>query len=152
MAKEIERMQSAFLWGGSDLRRKIHMVRWEVVSKNKKLGGLGLRRIKSFNQCLLLKWWWRFGVENKSLWKEVICSKYVSLDWRWTPQLIGRESKIWSDIIQAVMSYPELHHFYISNAQIVLGDGRSARFCRDKWVRNVCLMVEFPRLFSLTMD
>ncbi|XP_028113211.1 uncharacterized protein LOC114311295 [Camellia sinensis] len=132
VAKEIERIQSAFLWGGSDLRRKIHMVRWEVVSKNKNLGGLGLRRIKSFNQCLLLKWWWRFGVENKSLWKEVICSKYVSLDGRWTPQLISRESKIWSDIIQAVMSNPELHHFYISNAQIVLGDGRRARFWRDK--------------------
>lgn len=64
---EFERMQSVFLWSGSDLRRKVHMVRWEVVTKNNKLGGLGLRRIKSFNQCLLLKWWWRFGVENKSL-------------------------------------------------------------------------------------
>ncbi|KAI7979697.1 putative ribonuclease H protein, partial [Camellia lanceoleosa] len=37
VAKEIERMQSSFLWGGSDLRRKIHMVRWDVVTKNKNL-------------------------------------------------------------------------------------------------------------------
>ena len=27
VAKEIERLQSTFLWGGSDLRRKVHMVR-----------------------------------------------------------------------------------------------------------------------------
>lgn len=33
MAKEIEKIQSAFLWGRSDLRRKVHMVKWEVITK-----------------------------------------------------------------------------------------------------------------------
>lgn len=152
VAKEIERMQSAFLWGGSDLRRKVHMVRWEVVTKNKKLGGLGLRKMSTFNQCLLLKWWWRFGAENQTLWNEVICQKYDVRDGRWIPKPVGRGSKIWSDIITAVLSNPELHSFYITNSHIVPGDGRRVQFWRDKWVGNVCLMDEFPRLFSLSTD
>ncbi|CAL5417428.1 unnamed protein product [Camellia sinensis] len=94
VAKEIERLQSTFLWGGSDLRRKVHMVRWEVITKNKKLGGLGVRGIKTLNQCLLLKWWWRFGAKNQSLWKEVICAKYVPVDGKWFPKLIGKGSKL----------------------------------------------------------
>lgn len=55
MAKEIEKIQSAFLWGGYDLRRKVHMAKWEVITKNKSLGGLGVRRIRTMNECLLLK-------------------------------------------------------------------------------------------------
>ena len=67
VAREIEQMQSTFLWGGLDLKRKVHMVRWKVLAKSKKLGGLGLQRIITLNQCLLLKWWWRFGVKNHTL-------------------------------------------------------------------------------------
>ncbi|CAL5343189.1 unnamed protein product [Camellia sinensis] len=116
VAKEIEQMQSAFLWGGSDLRQKVHMVRWEVLARSKKLGGLGLRRIITMNQCLLLKWWWRFGAENHFLWKAVICTKYAARDGRWLPELMGRGSKIWSGIINAVTSVAELHNFYINNS------------------------------------
>lgn len=94
VAKEIERMQSAFLWGGSELRRKIHMVRWDVLTKNKNLGGLGLRKLTIFNHCLLLKWWWQFGAENQTLWKEVICQKYDARYGRWFPNIVGRGSKI----------------------------------------------------------
>ncbi|XP_028119489.1 uncharacterized protein LOC114316979 [Camellia sinensis] len=40
VAKEIEKMQSAFLWGGPDLRGKVHLVRWHVIAKNKNLSGM----------------------------------------------------------------------------------------------------------------
>ncbi|XP_028072978.1 uncharacterized protein LOC114275182 [Camellia sinensis] len=152
VAKEIKRLQSSFLWGSSNLRRNIHMVQWVVVTKNKKLGGLGVRRIKNLNQCLLLKWWWRFGVENQSLWKEVICAKYMLVDGRWLPKLIGRGSKLWSDIIHVVLSNPELHQFYINNSQIVLRDERRVLLWRDKWVGNIRLMDEFHRLLLLSND
>jgi len=91
-------------------------------------------------------------VENQSLWKEVICAKYVPVDGRWFPKLFGRGSKLWTDIIHAVQSNPELHQFYMNNSKIVLGDGRRVLFWRDKWVGNVCLMDEFPRLFLLSND
>lgn len=57
VAKEFESIQVAFLWGGSDLKRKIHLVKWDEVTKRKDKGGLGIRSVKDKNDCLLAKWW-----------------------------------------------------------------------------------------------
>lgn len=150
VAKEIEKMQSAFLWGGSDLRRKLHLAKRDLVTKNKKFGSLEVRRIRIINEFLLLKWLWRFGFENHSLWKEVICKKYDIGSGRWFPSLDGRGSRIWFDIVNLSSSNPDLHNFYLNNTLIALGDGRRAHFWLDKWANNVCFKEEFPRLFSLS--
>ncbi|KAL7251725.1 hypothetical protein ACSBR1_013560 [Camellia fascicularis] len=154
VAKEIDKIQANFLWGGSDLRRKVHMVKWEAITKSKNLGGLGVRRSADMNKCLLMKWWWRFGAENNTWWKDVICSKYNMGGGRWLPHLEGniRASKIWSDIINAVRSQNEFLNFYLDNAVIQLGNGRRAHFWLDKWSGELCLKTEFPRLFSLSTD
>ncbi|XP_028113522.1 uncharacterized protein LOC114311595 [Camellia sinensis] len=57
IAKEIDKLKSAFLWGSSELRRKIHMVKWNDVSMNKDQGGSGIRKTRDTNACMLLKWW-----------------------------------------------------------------------------------------------
>ncbi|KAL7173002.1 hypothetical protein ACSBR2_032465 [Camellia fascicularis] len=85
VAKEIAKIQSRFLWGGDELRRKIHLVSWDEISKSKSKRGLGFKRIRLMNDCLLLKWWWRFGSENDTLWKQVISSKYSETRRRWWP-------------------------------------------------------------------
>lgn len=41
---------------------------------SKDQGGLGIRRSRDTNEIMLLKWWWRYEVEDKSLWKKVIIS------------------------------------------------------------------------------
>lgn len=76
----------------------MHLVKWDVVTRNKSFGGLGVRRINIMNACLLLKWWWRFGTENHSLWKAVICNKYNLRGGSWTPSSSRNGSEIWSDI------------------------------------------------------
>ncbi|CAL5376573.1 unnamed protein product [Camellia sinensis] len=154
VAKKIESIQSGFLWGGSDLRRKVHLVKWEDVSKNKNIGGLGVKRIRTMNVCLLLKWWWRFGTEENSLWKNVICGKYRELDGAWFPssERARTFSKIWANIIYTVESRAELMQFFKSNVVVKIGDGRRIRFWFDCWVGGVCLRDEFPRLYSLSVD
>ncbi|KAL7218831.1 hypothetical protein ACSBR2_011994 [Camellia fascicularis] len=52
------------------------MVKWEEITQSKSNGGLGIRNVRIMNECLLLKWWWRFGSESGSIWKQVILSKY----------------------------------------------------------------------------
>lgn len=59
IVKELNKIQSAFLWGGIDLKRRIHLVKWKDASVSKKLGGLGIRNTKTVNENLLAKWWWR---------------------------------------------------------------------------------------------
>jgi len=52
------------------------MVKWEEITLSKSNGGLGIKKVRIMNECLLLKWWWRFGSEFDSIWKQVILSKY----------------------------------------------------------------------------
>lgn len=42
-------------------------MKWKEVTRNKMQGGLGIRRVRDMNDCLLLKWWWRFAYEVEAL-------------------------------------------------------------------------------------
>ena len=39
-------------------------------------GGLGIRKITTFNKALLGKWLWRFGNEETRLWRRVVARKF----------------------------------------------------------------------------
>ncbi|RVX14417.1 putative ribonuclease H protein [Vitis vinifera] len=68
-------IQRDFLWDGGALEKKPHLVKWEIVSSDKKKGGLGVRSLSTFNRAFLCKWSWRFVVERESLWRLVISRK-----------------------------------------------------------------------------
>ncbi|RVW52701.1 putative ribonuclease H protein [Vitis vinifera] len=76
MRLRLEKIQMEFLWGDLEERRKIHLVRWTVICKDKRYGGLGLRHLKDFNYALLRKWLWRFPLESESFWRKVIIGKF----------------------------------------------------------------------------
>ena len=54
-----EWIQWIFLWGGAVLERR-YLVNWEVVSRDKNSGGLGIKKLYILNKALLCKWSWRF--------------------------------------------------------------------------------------------
>lgn len=66
--------------------------------------------------------------------------------------MVGRGSKLWSDIIHNVLCNSNLRNYYLNNARIVLGDGRRTLVWLDKSAGNVCFKEEFPRLFSLSTN
>ena len=72
VANKIERLQRDFLWGNS----KLHLVGWDKVCAPSKNGGLGVRKLTTFNKALLGKWLWRFGVEKTRLWRRVLALKF----------------------------------------------------------------------------
>ena len=39
-------------------------------------GGLGIRKLTTFNKALLGKWLWRFGIEENRLWRRVVALKF----------------------------------------------------------------------------
>ncbi|KAK2642942.1 hypothetical protein Ddye_024705 [Dipteronia dyeriana] len=70
IAPKIERLKrDLFFFGDGVQKNKIHSIKWEVLCKSKKEGGLGIGSVQCMNKGLLNKWVWRFGVENCPLWK-----------------------------------------------------------------------------------
>lgn len=67
-----------FIWGSTDEKRKIHLVRWESITKPKKVGELGLSVVKSQNISLLAKLNWRLRMEKDQAWARVLRSKYAN--------------------------------------------------------------------------
>jgi len=65
-----------FFFGGSEDHKKISWVGWNTVCQSKKVGGLGVRRIRDFNYALLGKWCWRLLVDRNSLWFRVLLARY----------------------------------------------------------------------------
>ncbi|KAK3189658.1 hypothetical protein Dsin_029219 [Dipteronia sinensis] len=87
VAAKIEKLQRSFFWGDGQVKRKMHLVNWSSMCKSKSNGGLGIDRMLDKNKALLAKWIWRFGKEDNSLWKKVICARYglltTNLSWKW---------------------------------------------------------------------
>ena len=64
--------------GGTRDEPKFHLVKWATVCSPIASGGLGIRKVRLFNEALLGKWLWRFGMERAVLWRQVIVVKYDS--------------------------------------------------------------------------
>lgn len=73
---DIDRKSRRFLWGGNEEQRKVHLVAWENVSKNRDEGGLGIRSMRQANSAFLAKLGWRVLAEPQALWSRVLRVKY----------------------------------------------------------------------------
>lgn len=49
---------------------------WEEVWEPKKIDGLGIKRVRDIKKAILTKWLWRFGKEDRNLWRKVIAEIY----------------------------------------------------------------------------
>jgi hypothetical protein len=77
-------------------------VKWDLVTKPKDEGGLGVRDLRRVNLSLLANWQWRFLDPSQSGWKALLIAKYgVHLASDDIQQLNGdvrRASTWWKDI------------------------------------------------------
>lgn len=52
--------------------RKMHLVSWTILHKDKKLAGLGIRRLDVLKLALLGEWLYKYAHENNNLWRKII--------------------------------------------------------------------------------
>ena len=79
----LEKLQRDFLWDGLGDQPKFHLVNWAKICEPIPSGGLGIKNMQSFNQSLLGKWLWRYGMDRESLWRQVVEAKYGSMWGGW---------------------------------------------------------------------
>ena len=103
------------------------------------------------NTTLLFKWWWRFSLENSTLWKEVICSCHnLTLN-----SMIGNQNRIrgpgiWPDIWNTNLSNMEANSLLKNGIKMMVGNGERTRFWEDIWIAKIPLAEKFPRLYLIS--
>ena len=107
-------------------------------------GDLGIRRLDLLNRALLGKWAWRFAVEDNSIWRSCINTKYGSQNGGWfTPYSRGSYGVgLWKSIAKETY---QLKKGYVFK----LGDDRKITFWEDTWCGRQPLCDAFLDLYSI---
>ena len=113
VANKVERLQRDFLWGDS----KTHLLGWDKVCMRIANGGLGIRKLTTFNKALLGKWLWQFGVKETRLWyaKEQGIGE-IEMFVLFEVPMIGR--RMWW-----MISFDSWHPIYLEGWMVIVWDG-----------------------------
>lgn len=76
----IDKLYRDFLWDSSEDQKKFHGLQWSVVCTPKKLGDLGIRKVKDMNCAPLYKWMWIFSHNNEGLWQKLWLVNMVTIN------------------------------------------------------------------------
>ena len=141
----IEKLQRDFLWSGISGDSKLHLVKWAKVCKPMQVGGLGIRRLRSFNSALLGKWSWRYGLETDELWRRVIEAKYGNIWGGWCTKKVTSAYgvSLWRFIRSGWLNFSKL-------LQYDVGDGTRVKFWKHVWCGDCTLKEAFLELYCLS--
>ncbi|RVW26926.1 putative ribonuclease H protein [Vitis vinifera] len=144
IASKIEKMQRDFLWSGAGEGKRDHLIRWEVVSRSREMGGLGFGKTSMRNSALLGKWLWRLPRERSGLWHKVIASIYRTHPNGWDANMVVRWSHRcpWKAIAQVFQEFSPF-------VRLVVGNGERIRFWKDLWWGNQTLCSQFADLYRV---
>ena len=147
VANRIEKIQRNFLWGGQGELANPHLVNWDTVCSPINYGGLGVRKIVTFNKALLGKWLWQFGMEETHLWRRVIATKYGVSEGGWSTKKIrgAHGCGLWRSISSNWADF-------VSFLEYEVGVGDRIRFWFDRWCGDCPLKDAFPDLFVCTTN
>ncbi|KAL9666964.1 hypothetical protein QQ045_001308 [Rhodiola kirilowii] len=155
VVEEMEKIQRRFLWGSSDVRRKIHYVKWSKIKKPKKYGGLGIQGLVDMNLVLLSKWWWKLITGKGGLWTRMVLEKYAIKRPHNPSEMLGspnRLSNSWKDILKIVQGNFEVALAMKEGLKLKLGDGSGTSFWHDVWLGDKSLKDQYPKLHLLSSD
>lgn len=124
--KKIEGLCSRFLWGGTETKKCISKVSWNIVCLPKDEGGLGLRDIGRWNKTLCLKLIWLLFSNTDSLWAEWTREYRLKGENLWAIDESKTTSSTWKSILS-------LRHLASRFLRPKLGNGRIISFWYDCW-------------------
>lgn len=145
----LESIRRKFFWGGCSEDRKISWVAWDKVIAPCDRGGLGIGSLRTCNQDMLAKWWWRFQTENQALWCKVIRSIHGPTGGLHNNTSLKSNSGPWYHIVKLKDDLLGLGINLPSLFKRKLGNGQKISFWHDTWLGGLPLCNLFPRLYRL---
>jgi hypothetical protein len=141
VTSRLDKHRRMFFWQGGCTKKKYRLIRWAVICKSKRKGGLGIKDIRKMNVSLLCKWWWKLEKEN-GLWQELVRAKYLQNKTISTVTHRLDDSPVWQDLLK-------IKNIYLRGRKIETKKGDLTLFWLDPWLydRPMCLVA--PVLFDL---
>ncbi|KAK7245383.1 hypothetical protein RIF29_40223 [Crotalaria pallida] len=137
VCREFERAQRDFVWGSSQQQRKAHLLSWDNLCLPKTLGGLGFKRMKTFNDAFLMKLGWGILTKPNDLWVQVLKGKYArGRDFLKTVKSNNQDSSLWKRLAYL---WPTL----LDNVQFRIGNGKGTWFWKDRWIGDKITLQDF---------
>jgi zinc-binding in reverse transcriptase len=118
------------------MKRPIYLANWSLVTRSRKLRGLGVKDLTQMNNALMIKWMWLWVQQDQAWWKETT----VTLGPHIRPWEMPNASRFWS-------SLTVLAPIFDSSVQYQLGQGVVVQFWHDAWVQSP-LKIQFPHLYT----
>jgi hypothetical protein len=136
--KQIDMFRKHCLWRGNDISsKKPPLIAWNSVTQRKVNGGLGVLRLETQNEALLIKFLHNFFNNNDLPWVHLVWNKYYLSCGLPGHRNIG--SFWWKSMIKLLPNFKGL-------ALPVIGNDRSISFWEDQWSQSIPRQ-KFPELF-----
>lgn len=120
---KLDRIYKIFLWGSMDERRKLHPVSWDVVTRSKVEGGLGLKRSEDKNQALVGSLAWRAVTSKRPRpWAVELRRKY------------GRGLNLRRGCVVNKKALKEGSRLCVTGSIWAIGEGKEVKVWSDTWI------------------
>ena len=134
LCNNIDKTVKNFIWGSSKDERKLHLINWEIMTKGKDMGGLGIRSMQKMSLAFMAKLRWRLLLAKNELWAQILHSKYVKRNLEVSKIKKKRKSS------NAYQGSVVAKSIIKKGMKSKVYNGKNTLFYRDKWLENSLLL------------
>lgn len=73
----LNKYQRKFLWGTTQQKKKLHLLKWESVAQPLDQDGLGIQKLFTKNKALHASLAWRLFQQPQQIWSQVLINNYI---------------------------------------------------------------------------
>ena len=142
--KKLDYYRSRFLWQYDNHKKKYRLIKWNILSKPRSLGGMGIIDLEMQNICLLSKWLFR-PINEDGIWQDVLRRKYLNNKSLSQAHKKPGDSQFWSGLM-------EVKDLFLSRGRFNVQSGTQTRFWEDLWIGDKTLKEAYPSLYSIARN
>ena len=91
------------------------LTKWDIISRPKDQGGLGIENLEVKNRCLLSKWLYRLSVESEGMWVQFLRNKYLESKILAQVTVRPNDSPLWKGLMRVKTAFFHRTKFIIGN-------------------------------------